>query len=73
MLLRSHENKTRESEHGGTKSEDTKLCSNILGKYNLHDRKLLEASALVSPNMEAILLNNKTSDSQEGLPIEASI
>lgn len=55
------------------KSEDTKLCSNVLGEFNLHQRKLLEASALVSPKMQAILLSNKTSDSQEGLPIEAGI
>lgn len=51
------------------KSENTKFCSNVLSKYNLHQRKPLGASVLESPNMEAIFLNNKTSDSQERLPI----
>ena len=36
------------------KSEDTKVCSNVLSKYNPHQRKLLGASALASPIMEVM-------------------
>ena len=39
---------------GDIKSEDTKVYSNVLNKYTLHQRKLPGVSALASPIMDAM-------------------